>query len=539
MSNRTRAQEYVDYYEDNDYIDVMSKLPDIIAKAEMRANEELEPTIHEKRKVMNDIKDFIRSKERKVYGGTALNEAILQVNPEDAIYDSHQFYDIEFYSPKPVQDLVDLCNLLYRKGYKHVTASEAQHEETYVVYVNFQQYCDITYMPSRVYSGVKVVNIDGIQYVHPHFILIDYLRIFNQPLTAAEQRWEKNFKRTFKLLRNYPIERQDRPIKLQDPGEEIRSYVSQIKKVFMADTAVHKTCLISGFDAYNFYILHAVDDRNVEQSTGVSKQAARVTVSSDKLSTTIIKTPWIELVSVDYKDTVERVYKFIKSIVKKPTHVVIEEYFPLFQFTGHSVHITYDGLPIAKIYSENGHCVPSVKTSRGYMYVSYQYLLQTFFIHKFLAHLEKNKEMYFNYSIIISNLVLARNGFLNKTTPDGKKLSVINTTVFGEFKIQCIGSTIGFRQESQLRMLKKRNEGKTTFRYTPDNFFNSTPDAQAKFDPTKYKFKNTSGNKITNPKNLLFKLSDEGDITYDSTAVESDDETEMETNDKITASSSN
>ncbi len=99
-----------------------------------------------------------------------------------------------------------MCNLLYDKGFKYVTAREAQHEETYSIFVNFQLYCDVTYVPTRIYNSIKTIEIDGVNYVHPHFIFIDQLRIINQPLTAAAQRWEKTFGRMYKLLKNYPLE---------------------------------------------------------------------------------------------------------------------------------------------------------------------------------------------------------------------------------------------------------------------------------------------------------------------------------------------
>lgn len=198
--SKNRKPIFQDYYTEEDYDSIKEVLPDIIKQIERKAAEILEPTIYEKREVMADIKNFIRDKKRKVYGGTAINELIKAVNPKDAIYDEMIFSDIEFYSPTPVQDLVELTNLLYRKGYKYVVGREAQHEETYSVFVNFQLYCDISYIPTRVYHGIQTKELDGIHYAHPHFIYIDMLRIVNDPINAGAQRWEKTFDRMFKLL---------------------------------------------------------------------------------------------------------------------------------------------------------------------------------------------------------------------------------------------------------------------------------------------------------------------------------------------------
>lgn len=500
---RNRKPVTQDYYTDIDYDEVLEKLPEIIKAAVHKAGEVLEPTIQEKQQVMQVIRDFIREKGRKVYGGTAMNETIKAINPDDAIYDEYTFSDIEFYSPTPIPDLVELCNILYKKKYQYVIGREAQHEETYTIFVNFQLYCDITYVPMRVYHGIKTIELDGINYTHPHFILIDQLRIMNQPLTAAEQRWEKTFKRMYLLLKNYPLEFFDKQINIPLPKDEIKSYISKIKSDFMTIPDVQNMCLISGFEAYNFYIRHAQGDRTVEQM-------ARTTASRriDGYTTNV---PYFELVSVSYQETVKKLYNFLKTIVIDPKNLSFEEYFPFFQFTGYSVIIKYNGQPIVRVFEADGFCVPDVKIrTTGYYYVSFQYLLMTMLISKFRAHLDKDREMYFNYGIAISNLVNARNIFLSN-----KKLGVINNTIFTEFRIACIGTTASYMRESQLRRIERNKKGKQPFSYNPEQFLSKSLEDQAKFDINKRNYKNTSGNKIIKPNNLLFKIDENGDILTD------------------------
>lgn len=498
-----RNPQYLNYYIDEDYDEVLEKLPLIIKDAERKASKVLEPTIYEKKEVMAVIKNFIKEKNRKVYGGTALNETLKVVDPNDAIYDEYDFPDIEFYSPTPVQDLVDLCNVLYEKKYKYVIGKEAQHEDTYTIFVNFQLYCDISAVPLRVYNGIQTINLDGINYVHPHFMLIDYLRMINQPLTAASLRWEKAFKRMFKLLKNYPLQYYNKPLKIPRPLDEIKSYLTKIKEDFMAIPEIQQTCLIGGFEAYNFYIRHAMGDRNVEQM-------ARATYDESKLASMVTNIPQLEFISVNYRDDVERLYNYIKGMVSEPKEITINEYFPLFQFTNFSVTINYKNVPLVSVYEADGYCVPSVKTTRGYMYISFQYLMMMLLIHKFRTHLDKNREMYFNYGIALSNLINARNIYLKK-----HNLGVINNTIFGEFRTYCVGSTISYQREGLLRGVKKIKEGKSTFRYNPEQFFNSSPESQARFDPSRYSYNNTSGNKITKDKNLMFKLDENGNIFSD------------------------
>ena len=509
----SRKQEFQEYYTQEDYEDVMKILPDIIKEAEKKAGEVIEPTIHEKNAVMNTIKDYIRSKKRKVYGGTALNEALKAVNPKDAIYDEYKFSDIEFYSPTPVPDLVELTNLLYMKGFKHVVCREAQHEETYTLFVNFQLYCDITYVPTRVYRGIKTILIDGIEYVHPHFSLIDLLRMFNDPLNAASQRWLKAFDRIYKLLKNYKLEYFDKSINVPFPPESSQRIMKQIKTEFMLIKDVKETCLISGFEAYNFFIKHAAMDRDVEQM-------ARTSIEKKDLMNLVSNVPYMDLVSITYTDTVEKMYTFLKSNVDNPNDIHIEEYFPLFQLTNYSVIFYYKDDPVVRIFEADGSCIPNIKTSRGYMYVSYQYLLMALMINKFREFLNKDREMYFNYGIAISNLVNVRNIYLNK-----RKLGVINNTVFTEFKISCVGSTVSYMRMSLLRGLEKIKKGKGgKFSYNPENFIDAQGNVKTKFDPTKHHFRNSSGNLIMNSKNLLFRIDSNGNITRTSRDYDEEDE---------------
>lgn len=516
---KTRKPVFIEYYDDDDFHEISEQLPSIVEKAIKKADEVIVPTIEERKQIMEIIKKFIRDKERIVYGGTAVNEAIKSASKgEDRIYANDYTADIEFYSNNPVVDVVDLCNLLHEKGFETPEGREAQHEETYNLFVNFRLYCDITYVPVRVYRGIKTLVIDGIKYAHPHFIYIDQLRIFNQPLTAAEQRWMKTFPRMYKLLKYYKLEKFNSSIDLQNPTDEIKSYIDSIKD-FLKSDKIEGTCLITGFKAYNYFILKAVDNNIKHFKNANSKVVYNKTIEKN-----LIPCPYLELISVSYKDSVEKIYNVLKNKVVDPSKLSVTEYFPLFQFTDYSIVISYDNSPIVKIFKADGFCVPNIKTTSKLIYVSYQYLKMYLLISKFRAHLDADKPMYFNYSTIFSNLILVRNLFLHHT-----RKTVINDTVFGEFKIACCGSTESYCRVSRLRTLEKIKNGGYPFRYNPESFFSQTAEKQQKFDPHRAKFKNTSGNIISNPKNRLFNIDESGNIVCSSEQdVSSDDKTELE-----------
>lgn len=475
--NRSKKAHH--YYLQSDEIEIAAKLPDLIRQINEVASKVLEPTLSQKNKILEVIKNYIRQNKRKVYGGTAIDAAIRIKNHKDSIYDQYTFADIEFYSSTPVADLVEIANLLYRAGYPYAGGREAQHEETYTIDVNFQSYCDITYVPKRVYSGIKSIEIDGILYAHPHFMLIDQFRIINQPLTAAEQRWEKTFKRISKLLKYYPFQYYSKPLGIPNTTKEITNYIKSIKDKFLKKS---NDCLIVGFEAYNTYI-----------------HASQISVN-DKMNY-YSEVPYLELISINYSKNVTQMYHFLKKTVIDASKLSLEEYFPLFQFTGYSVFIMYNNQPIVRMYETDGFCVPNVKIN-NHNYVTYQYLLMFLMICKFRAHLDKEKSVYDDYNVAISNLIAARNHFL--TT---HKLSVINDTLFGDFKLSCIGSTSSYARVSKLRAFERYKQKKSPFRYNPEQFFSQSQEMIDKFDPHRnWGFKNTSGNKIFQPNQTLFKI---------------------------------
>jgi hypothetical protein len=473
MDRSNRKQVYQDYYRREDYVDTLKKLPEIVKKAEMQSLKIIEPTIYEQREIMDLIREFVKIKKRKIYGGTAINELIKIKNLSEAIYDDFSFGDIDFYSPEPKVDVVELCDFLYGKNkYKNINANEAQHEETYRIYVNWQLYCNVTYVPKHIYTNIKTIKIDDVQYVDPHFIWIDQLRIYNNPMLCSRL-WEKTFKREFLLLKNYPLEVFENHFVIQKPSMEINGYHLKIKQEFLKGDP---NVLINGFDAYNFYVRYGMDN-------GLECHL-----------------PFIELSSVSYVETVINLFAFVRQIVINADAVSISEYTHFFQFVGHSVMITYNGISLVSVNEINNTCVPTIDVSSGIKYAAYQYLLMSLLINKFRIFLGDDKQMYKNYGTAISNLIKVKNYYLKQN-----KLDVINNSPFGEFRTSCVGTPISPTRLYLARRNERKENGKRVeFTYTPDNFFKMPDESQKKFDPKKHKYHNASGNIIVQPEKMKF-----------------------------------
>ena len=161
--------------------DAIPKIKDEIQKIKL---EKFEPTLKEINHVNNLVHKFIKNKKRIVYGGFAQNLLIKINNPEDQFYSKLDTPDIEFYSPKPVEDIMELCDYLHKNGVKRINGQEGIHIETYKLFVNFAEYCDIGYMPENVYNKVPTLNINGFRIADPLFMTIDVFRVFSDPLTS-------------------------------------------------------------------------------------------------------------------------------------------------------------------------------------------------------------------------------------------------------------------------------------------------------------------------------------------------------------------
>lgn len=494
-SNRNPNTKTQVYYDSKDYDQIMEKLPALIDTAKRRAIEIMEPNLAERQRVRAVILDFVRTKERKMYGGTALNECIMTIDPKDRFYDDVVFSDLEFYSPEADLDVVELCNILHKGGFAYVKAREAQHDETYSIFVNFQLYCDITYMPAKIYANVRVIKIGDINYVHPHFIYIDYLRIINSPLTMAEQRWEKIFKRSYLLLRYFPLELFLGELKI-NTQTETAAIVNEIRNRLLTDKDFYEVSLITGYLAYNFFVKHAVREAHSRQK---GRQSQGINIVRFRC-----ENPFVEVMSINYQRSIQTAYDFLIENVPDASQLSMREYFPFFQFMGRLTVFLYRDQPILKIFDTHDTCIPNISTNVNYMYVSYQYLLMYFMMMRFRAFVDELHTEYTNYRILTSNLIQVRNWYLETF-----KKGPINNSVFGEFRIGCFGSTTSSFRLSQFRSIEKGKRGKNPiYTYYPDRHYTEVSDVK------KFIFSNSSGNLIVPEHKRTFHIVD-GKISFE------------------------
>jgi hypothetical protein len=419
--------------------------------AKKKELELVEPTIFEFKKVHEIIKNYIIKKKKIIYGGYALDELITLKNKNDAIYNPElDLPDIEFYSTSPVNDLIEICDLLYSKNFQYVSGKNAQHAETYSIVVNFRIYCDITYVPENIYKHIPYIEKNSMRLVDPMFIYIDSYRVFTDPLTSY-WRLEKTFDRAYLLQKYYPIKNTAGKIKTNNDV-----LISDIIKLILTEYIHKNKMILVNYYAYNYFI----------------EQVNRTDY--------MVNIPYLDTITDNYDHDIIEIVKILKKIYNND--ITIEKYYPFFQFTGSKTTIKYKNKIIINIFNNNQKCLPYIIDNKGYYVGTFSLTLLMLLVLNIKTKVDKDELNNKNCNIMLSNLLIMRNYYLKK-----HKKTLLDKTPFEEFKIDCIGTTDSFVRKYRLEIEnKKKQKKKFVFNYYPEKDKDT-------IDTSNETFENTSG----------------------------------------------
>lgn len=492
-------------YKESDIELLQKNWPKIIDDIEDFKNLNMEPTLKEQLEIVEIIKEYVIKNKRKIYGGYAQHLLIKDKNPDDQIYPDGKLADIDFYSPHPVEDIMNICNILYEKKYKHIAAEEAQHTETFKLRVYRVVYCDISYVPKHIYQNIPFIEIDKMIVCNPSWLLIDSFRMMNDPIISYwrfDDNNMKKFRRIYKILKYYPFTYKSSeldPKKIYEcfPIVKDREDCLNVIYDFLKN---RNTTILLGHYAYDFF---------VKESEFEGLQ--------------LIKVPYFNFISTDYKKDFFALISLLNEHIKKNDlmgELEYVEYYPFFQFTDYNVKIYYTlkgkQYLIARIYNNNKKCIPYqditpynfhqdkiVKDKKDFIRLcTFPYLLMQTLID--MMELRKDGEKVYQNSlyVVIANLLTIRKFYFEKN-----KINIVDKSIFQEFITTCIGVTMD--PEKILMIVRKERKEKglpLVWRYTPEDGVR---------EPVRGRFYNTSGNMIREDKNkkLLKKdINDEEEI---------------------------
>jgi hypothetical protein len=465
-------------YDERHFDQFYNNIDFLMEKVNIKKLEVLDPSISEIIKVNNLILDYSRTNKRKIYGGIALDYLLKDKKAEEKIYKEYECPDIDFYTPDPMNDLIKLCNLINEQNFKFVRGREALHKETYAIYVNNRLYCNLSYVPKNIYNKIPFKQIDGLNIVHPYFLVIDYLRIFTDPIVSYWRlKDKKTFERFYLLNKYYSLPFSDKNINFENPEN-----IEIIKPIFskiLETTSDSETLIHTGFYAYNYYL---------KESMIIDKKLHRFKT---------LDIPYYELISTNYKEDTLNIINKIKELVDDDKDIKIIENYQFFQYLGSCAKIYYKDNLVCVLYDNNNRCVP-IKKNNKYLVCTFNYTLLYFLSLQMKYKVENDEDNKNLIYIIVSHLTEMKKYYFRRT-----KKTIFDNTPFEDFSLDYKGATLSAEKERQLiGEQRKKNNKPFLFAYEPSN----KKDQEIK----KYIFSNTSGNIINNiKKSKLFSIIDE------------------------------
>ena len=455
-------------YRPEDIIKINDNIDRIKEESHYEYRKNNEPTLEETSKICKLIIDFIKRKNRIVYGGYAQNLLIMNKNKDDvfykeingAFYNWPELADIEFYTPTPIEDLIELTEELYSKKFNHIEGVGGQHDGTYKIFVNFLNYCDISYIPTFIYNTLPIIKIDNITCTHPHIMMVDAYRIFTDPMTSF-WRLDKTIRRFQKVFKYYPIDQtgNDKKIELKQNTET---------DDFIRKKIIHESKLVVvGFYGFDYYVKKSIE-----------KYA-------------LINYPYYELISTELEKDTKKIYKLLKD--KFGLKIKIKEFFPFFSFMDRRVEFYYNDILFLRLFGNNERCIvynySEIKTTN---FGTYNLVMMYLYFDYYLAFINKDKVNTNLYLNLIGKIYHSKNKFLYDNN-----LTVVDESPFKDFTYKCYGAQIDPKRVERLELVEKRKKNKPMkYRYNPTGKPGKPPE---------YTFDNTSGNQISNEKYLIIK----------------------------------
>lgn len=490
-------------------------IENIVTKADHERHAKVKPTIDEMWDIIFTVRDFVIEKKRKIYGGFALHKLIESIAPEDGIYDNDDIesWDIDFYSPDPLEDAREIADRLYKKNYRFVFATEAQHEETYKVYAETLDCADISYVPRYIYNRIPFKEVNGLHLTGPHFMMIDYFRMITDPLTSYF-RIEKSLTRLHLMEKHFPLPRNTSAIDIV-PAEDNLDIAFRTVHDFFTD---RETTIVLGTYAYNHYILES-GIANRKQSGG-RRSGSGNRNTSRQAEMKLIPINYYEAISTSYKrDARDLIRKLREKFIDNGSLIVHQESYPFFQYLGYSVTIKFEEDVICKLYHYNHRCTPyrtvpahyfgdreydTPKKDGKIQIGSFPMIILYNLITIMKARTDQDNHTKNTYYTLNSHLLEMCNWYL-----DQNDKTIYDDTPFKYFILQCLGEMLTPKMEKAIRIQRKIDSGKRfTWRYTPENDKHKGVGT--------WRFKNTSGNPIRYDKNLQIDLdAPESDINDD------------------------
>ena len=461
---------------------VLQKLPEIQNKNERQREIKLKPSKKKMLVAADIVRKYILKHKRKIYGGMAIDLSIKRKNKRKGIYTDDNFPDYDFYTPEPIKDLVNISNLLFEAGFKDIQGKEAFHANTYKIRVeNYEnELADVSYVWSYLYHKIPTIRVNGLNFVHPDFQIMDLYRVITNPMTG----WlkiEKAYKRSSLLEQYYILPKMKYFLKNKLDSANKYNLSKTVKKpmyITLLENSIINQFLMKRND---YIIIGDLAYNTLIQKSSINKKKMRLLdPKSKKYRLTIIcyNKNYDNLI----KDTIDFIKKYSEN--SKIKTISIQKHYPFLELYSESTKFLINNHSVLRIYNTK-ICQPYQKID-GLLFGSIHLQLLMYYSWSFRSLISKKKTVNKDhYNFVIYNLDYAREHYYAKH----KKLG-IEKNPYQELQIECMGNEIN----TPFQLMIKRKNTRRDFSYIPREGKLKTPE-----DFAKWNFPNRSGNEDGQP----------------------------------------
>jgi hypothetical protein len=202
-------------------------------------------------KSIDIVQKYVMRKKLIIVGGQSIDYA-LRIRGNPGLYDEDAIPDIDIISDTHFEDVYAIALLLKRANIIGISVINALHPTTMKVRVDFQEVCDITYIPTQILSVVPTLFYKGYRISHPFYQYVDQHRALTYPLENApfetvSNRMEKDMTRYDLLYEYYPLN--TRGYTTSKEGGQIEIGEPATIRIDI----INNQC-ISGFAALNYWL---------------------------------------------------------------------------------------------------------------------------------------------------------------------------------------------------------------------------------------------------------------------------------------------
>lgn len=259
-------------------------------------------------------KRFIQEKNLILYGGLALN---LSLPESKRFYGKYELPDYDFFSYSARTHAKELADRFKQLGYSFIEVRPGLHRETFKVFVELVQVADITDIPMKVFQKLHQQSANEKETILKNNPLLDiviaplaFLRLaMHIELSRPDgyiERWPKVYKRMRLFYSIYPV-----------------SY-DNCENTFISDTNKRRVSLISK-------TMQFVKSKQypILGNEAIKLYASQANVKIPKDGILDSNASQIEIISTDYKYTVESLSEFLHPYLEKGETIAIQKHAPL------------------------------------------------------------------------------------------------------------------------------------------------------------------------------------------------------------------